>query len=275
MENENLLESIINESVKEMSIKKVMQTSDYHIPYMDVGAYEVMKQYAKDYKPDVFIINGDMVDFYRISHFDKNPDRKTTVKEELEQAKNILADLRNILPKKTKMYFLKGNHEDRLEKHLWNDEELYDLYRDYINMDNLLDFKKYKVNYIDATSDYWKKDSGHLAIGDTLIMHGDNRLNGAKGGKYAGYNTAIGLRKNVGIGHTHRLWLKGHSNGYDTVWGFEDGCLCQLSGTADWQHGFVTYNFDDTGCFNFELHPISNYKGLYTLKENKIYKFKK
>jgi len=58
------LEDIISTEKIPMKKEKVMVTSDYHIPFIDNKAYSVMREFAKDYKPSHFIINGDFVDFY-------------------------------------------------------------------------------------------------------------------------------------------------------------------------------------------------------------------
>lgn len=269
------LESIVEEN--KMKYEKVLVTSDYHIPYMDIKAYSIMKQYAKDYKPNHFVINGDFVDFYNLSVFEKNPERKSSLKSELETAKNILEDLRKTLGNKCKIYFVEGNHENRLQRFLWSNPEVAEL--DELKLNNLLDFDKYKINYIPVDRDYWSKDTGHLILGNTLITHGDNRLNGASTSKYSGYsvkNTILGATQmNTIMGHIHRLSHFYHSTPYGNLQGLEAGMLCEYTGTANWQQGFITFELigkrNQKKGINYQTHFID--KGIL-YNGSKIYKVK-
>jgi predicted phosphodiesterase len=226
--------------------KRVMITSDYHIPYMDDKAYMVMRDFAKDYKPDHFVINGDFVDFYNLSTFDKSPDRKYGVVDEVRMARDVLGDLSKTLKSSCKKYFLEGNHENRLQKYLWKNPELEGL--EELKLDRLLRFQESGFKYVNVNSDYWKTETGHLKLGNTIIMHGDNRLNGASTSKYSGYsvkNTMMGgTQMNTVVGHVHRLAMVYLSTPYDNFVGLESGCLCQRTGTANWQQGFVTFELE-------------------------------
>lgn len=250
--------------------KKVMFTSDYHIPFMDDKAYKCMKSYAKDYKPDYFVIGGDLLDFYSLSQFDKNPDRKFGVQDEITAANEMLDDLQSVLPRKTKIIYLEGNHETRLQKFLWKNKELHGM--DSLKLESLLELKERGIKFIGTSHDYWKNDSGHLKLGDVLNMHGDNRLNGAKLSANSGYsaiNTMKTMLSSVVIGHCHRL-SKVHIKTPDRMLtGMEAGCLCNHSGTANWQQGFVTYEFKAGKALNMRTHMIEKGK-LYI--DRKLYK---
>lgn len=252
------LEGVVDEKMKSVDVKKVMVTGDYHIPYMDYRAYDITKANAKKYKPDIFVINGDFLDCYSISMFDKNPLRKSNLKDEVDLGRKILKDLKESLPKKTEIYLLDGNHDMRIERRLWQDSEMYEVAAEYLNMQNLLQLDKLGIKYVRGDMDYWKKDTGHLRLGDVLIMHGDNRLNGAKGGMNAAINTAKNLRTNTIINHTHNLNLKYESNPYNEIFGGNAGCLCDLTGTANWQQGFFTFELVDEKAVNPQIHKIND-----------------
>lgn len=255
----------LEEMVDEMDekYKRVMVTGDYHIPFMDKQAYDVMKTYARMYKPDVFVINGDLLDFYGISKFDKNPERGTRVKEEIDLGRKCIQDLRKTLPKDTEIYLTGANHEGRFQKYLWSHApELYGV--EGLTVEEQLKLSESGVKFVRADNDYWKDDTGHLKLGNVLIMHGDNRLNGASTSKYSGYsvkNTMLGgLQQNVIMGHVHRLGQIYHSTPYGTLVGLEGGCLCKLSGTANWQQGFVTFELHNGKLVNPELVNINKGK---------------
>lgn len=266
------LENIVNEKMKERS-EKVMITGDYHIPFIDEKAYSSMLSYGKKYKPDYFIINGDFLDCYSISDFDKNPARKVGLKEEIELGRKYIKDIRKAFPK-AKIYFLEGNHDNRIERKLWKDSETYEVASEYFNVKDLLELDKYKIEHIKTDMDYWKKDTGHLQLGDVVIMHGDNRLNGASTSKYAGYsakNTMMTLQSSVAINHVHRLALVNHRTPYSNLVGMECGMLAQHTGTANWQQGFVTFELVNNKSVNHRIHRIED-GILYA--DGKIYKSK-
>ena len=247
--------------MKNIKPKKVMVTGDYHIPHIDDKAYSLMKSYAKDYKPNVFVINGDLVDFYTLSFWDKNPERKYDLITEIKQAKEILTDIRKTVGNKCEIYYLNANHEVRLRRYLSKQApELYAL--DELKIQNLFGLKNNDIKFIDADEDYWKQTNGHLKISDMVIMHGDNRLNGASTSKYSGYsvkNTILnGMQSNVIQNHVHRLALFHHTTAYGNYIGIEAGCLCEKVGTANWQQGFITFEYDNKGSFNHQLIHIKD-----------------
>lgn len=240
-------------------MNKVLVMSDWHYPFMDMKAYDIITKYAKDiYKPNYIILGGDLIDLYSLSLFDKNPERASNLEDELNGLKEILSGLRKKFPK-TKIYYLEGNHESRLQKYLWRHPELSSL--SALKLDNLLDLKRLKINYIGTSPDYWKKDAGHLVLGDFVIMHGDNRLNGARYSQYSGYsakNTMMTFQNSTMQGHTHRLGLVFNSSIYKQIMGAEVGCVCLIPGTSNWQCGMLTYEFDDKVTTIPRLYYIKN-----------------
>lgn len=249
--------------IKEISeLEKILIMTDLHVPYQDDKAIDCAIQYGKKmYKPDTIVINGDFLDFYSLSRFDKNPNRKDTVQDDLNMGKNYLEIIRKNFPK-AKIYYLEGNHESRLKKYLYKNIELVSL--EALKLENLLDLKKYKIEFVGSSPDYWKNktDIGHLKLGDSIIMHGDNRLNGASTSKYSCYsikNTIHGsTQSNTIIGHVHRLGMYYQSNPYNNIVGVESGCLCQISGTANWQQGFSTFEVVNDKSVNHKTYLIQN-----------------
>ena len=206
------LEEIINGEVEKLarnSYRKVLVYGDVHFPYHDGRALNVLYQYMRDYKPDVVVINGDLVDFYGISKYDKNPDH-FNVQYELDLANKHLERIRKLNPK-AKIYFIEGNHESRLEKYIYRHPELYGL--EVLKIENLFDLKRNKIEFVGADPDYWSKSAGYLEVGDVVVMHGDSKLNGASTSKYAGYsakNTMMAIQKSVVMGHIHRMAIVTH-----------------------------------------------------------------
>jgi len=237
-------------------LEKILVMGDIHGEFVDDRALDLTINYVRRvYKPDTIILNGDIVDFYGISRFDKDPLRKDNLQYELDITKKLLTDLRKYFPT-AKIYYLKGNHEERLKANLSKNPEFSGLTA--LKLENLLDFRSNKINYVKATSNYWKKDPGHLMIGDVVIMHGDNRLNGAKGGKYASINTMININHNTVINHTHKLGVNYYSNSYVNLFAINSGCLCQIAGMADFHQGFSTFEINNGKACNPRTYRIND-----------------
>jgi len=266
------LEDLINQEVvvMEKKMKRVLVYGDVHFPYHDEKALNILYKYMSEYKPNIVVMNGDIVDFYSISEWDKNP-HHFDIQYEIDLAKDHFNKVRKIVGKKTKIYFLEGNHEARLQRYVYKHSELDGL--DVLNLTSLFNFKQYNINFKGVDIDYWKKDNGHLQLGDVLIMHGDNRLNGASSSKYSGYsvkNTILGATQmNTIIGHVHKLALFYHKMANEYIVGIEGGSLCQSVGTANWQQGFVTFELYRNKMVNPRTHQIINGM-LY--EDGKLYK---
>ena len=242
-----------------INIKRNIIISDLHGEFLDRDAFLTTLLFIKDYKPNNLIINGDLVDFYGLSQFDKNPDRKNNIQQEIDNAKSILKSIRKTVGNETEIIYLEGNHEARLQRYFWRNPELKDL--DLLNIRNLLSLNEFSIRFIGVDNDYWKEDTGHYVIGDMLIMHGDSRLNGASVGKYSGYsvkNTMMNMQNNVSIGHGHKLALIHHTTPNGIMIGMETGCLCIKTGTANWQQGFVSFETYKEKTVNPRIYNIQN-----------------
>lgn len=249
-----------------VKVEKVMVISDIHIPYQSDNAVALMKQFAIDYKPNHFVINGDLVDFYGLSRFDKSPERRDSTQQELVKARALLKDLRKTLGPKTKMYFVEGNHEQRMQRYLSKNPELADMPELKIN--SLLKLGDYNIKYIKVDGDYWSEDTGHLKFGDVVVLHGDSRLNGASTSRNAGYsvmNTMKTMGSSVIMGHVHRLASVYARSAHKEIVGIEGGCLCKIPGNANWQQGFSTFETHSGKGKNFQAYHIDG-KQLYTGK---------
>lgn len=246
------LEQMVKQATKTMII------SDVHVPYQDDNSINEVEKFIKLYKPNNFIINGDYVDFYNLSKFEKDPKRKTSIVEELNQAKELLSRLNKALPPKCNKVFVHGNHENRLQGYLWKNPELEGLKE--LKLGNLLELDEFGFKEVAADRDYWKKDSGHYKVGDIIINHGDNRLNGAKTSAKSGYsahNTMMTMRSSIAMGHIHRLALVYNTTNGNTVVGMEGGCLSLIPANADWQHGFITFESKGNTSYNHQIHKLA------------------
>lgn len=90
--------------------------ADLHIPYQDKQAVEIVLDYAATKDIKKIVILGDLMDFYQISFFRKDPARKA-MEEEFKEGKMFLNYLRDKFPDIPILYMF-GNHEERLENYV-------------------------------------------------------------------------------------------------------------------------------------------------------------
>lgn len=221
---------------------KFVVLSDIHFPYHDSKALNAVYKFLAQTPTDIIILNGDILDFYDVSSFDKNPDRVNSLQKELDLANKFFRRLRQLST--GRIIFVKGNHEDRLERYLRKHPELYSL--DALKLPNLLGLDKYNIEY---------KDKG-FKLGSLKIIHGDMVR------KFSAYTARGELEKHDSSGissHTHR----GSAYFYRTperylAW-FESFCLCDLNpeyiDEPNWQQGFL-YGYVDKDSFAVTPIPI-------------------
>lgn len=197
--------------------KKILVLSDIHIPYHDVEAVQLAIEKGVTDGCDTVYLNGDILDFFKLSFHEKDARNRPTLKQELAMAKEFFQYLRYKLPNAT-IYFKPGNHEHRLERYLViKAPELLDCEEFKLNV--LLELEKFKIIYIDKRT---KVYFGHL-----LVEHGD-RMKGT-GGVNPSRTLFTKYKRHVLVGHFHRK--SEHSEKiYDgkLISTFSTGCLCEL-----------------------------------------------
>ena len=93
----------------------VVVLSDVHIPFQDDKAVSAALNYIECSAPEVVVLNGDIMDFYMLSRFTKGEGRNPM--EEIEMCRKFMSDVREAAPNAT-IYYVVGNHENRLEKNI-------------------------------------------------------------------------------------------------------------------------------------------------------------
>lgn len=251
-------------------LKTAVVVSDIHAPYHDDKALRVAEQVISDINPDVFVINGDLVDGYPISRFLKDPNRLETLQDELDASKDILQRFREVTPK-AKRYLTEGNHESRLSKVIATLDgparELARLesFQEAMSWTSLLRLKENGYQWV---SD---KDQPSVdIIPQFLVKHGSvvRRYSGYSAkGEYDNYH------RSGTSGHTHRLSQYYHSSLGETHLWVETGCLCSLKPDytkyPNWMQGFAVFTWSGNELPFVELVHINKHK---TIFRGSIYK---
>ena len=95
----------------------VVIASDIHIPFQDNAAVRSFVKYCKEKQPEVVVLNGDVLDMFMLSRFTKGEGRNPL--EEMTMCQGFLDSLRKAVPN-ADIYYVIGNHENRLEKYVLN-----------------------------------------------------------------------------------------------------------------------------------------------------------
>jgi len=242
---------------KQPNYKKVVFVSDIHAPYQDNKAIKALRSFIRWYQPNEIIFLGDVVDFYAVSSFTKDPSRAIKLQEEIDEAVDILDRICKLAPK-AKKYFLKGNHEHRMQKYLWSKAAELSGLRN-LQIPRLLKLDELKIQYI---------ENGKMRYHDMMVKHGNIVR------KFSAYS-ANGEFQSVGLsgvsGHTHRMGMFFHTNESGNYVWMECGHLCDdnqeyMEGsTANWQKGFGIGFYKNSGShrFNVNLIPIVNGKAMW------------
>lgn len=246
----NLIEGFIyTENNKTPTNIKIVQINDIHIPFHDKETINILYKFYADFLPDQIVIAGDMLDFYELSSFDKDPKRKFCIQDEIDQSYEFLKELKKYC---NNIHFIKGNHEDRLRRFLWKNPSLASI--KVLELPKLLNLDTLGINYHNFEYIF----NGFRFTHGTIVRQESGASAKAELLKYG---------NSMGSGHTHRLGMYVKTDSRGTVAAFEGGCLCGLNpeyidGIPNWQQGFIAYNF--IGCRYFaQPIPIIDHKFIY------------
>lgn len=228
--------------------------SDLHIPYQDMRAVRLLFYFLKEFQPDYLVLNGDVMDCWAISKFDKSPKFGSGLADEIEETIDILKTFRKICPN-TKMIYIEGNHEFRLRKYIISVAKELEGLRG-LSIQEQLGLKDMGIEYVASLEglsrfghNYWK--TGNLYIGHY------NRI-----AKHAGY-TAKNLLDDLGVSliqaHTHRFGTTSKTLLDRELIAVEQGCLCDLKPSyvvaPNWQAGFCVV-FRKKTSPRFQIYPV-------------------
>ena len=206
--------------------------SDVHLPFHD-DSLEVALAEGKRRGVDAIIINGDLLDFYSLSFFDKDVSI-TKLVDEREQGEAFLEHLRGRFPK-AQIIYKEGNHEERLWRYMIRKcVELKDLPE--LSLAGLLHTNNYGVRMV--TDKRPIKAGPHLQLlhGHEFLSPMTNPVNPARG-------LYLRTKCNSMCGDMHQTSQHTEAGLASTVSTWSVGCLCQLHPAYmplnKWNHGFA------------------------------------
>lgn len=227
---------------------RTLAIADLHSRFCDKRALSTAIEYGIKQKCDSVVIDGDYMDFYGFSRFDKSPMVLEGFYNEQEWGVDVLKLLQDCFGR---VYLKKGNHDIRrqqnAEKMSVQFPELFGL----ASYERYLDFEGSRVQFIE--------DYNHIVYGKLNIIHGHEYQGG--GGVHVAYNRMGKTMDNTLSAHSHKAQsvIKTNING-DIIGSWALGCLCNLhpryNPKNDWTQGFAILEKDSTGDFEVKNRLI-------------------
>lgn len=229
--------------------------SDIHLNFHDSQALEVALEHLEYQAPDTIILLGDVVDFYAISFFQRDPELRNLVNE-VKSLRQFLQHLRGRFPK-ARIIYKDGNHEERLQRYVW--ERIPEISA-LMTHDGVRVFSMEFIANSSSVGVELVGDKRPILLGEHLhLLHGHefrkpmtNPVNPARG---------LFLRTgcNAMCGDLHQTSQHTESGLAKTVSTYSIGCLCELHPAYmplnKWNHGFATVR-SHRGAWAVENHKI-------------------
>lgn len=208
----------------------ILVGSDAHIwPGELSTAFKGFIFLIKELKPKIVVLNGDVLDFPRISKHDPIEWNKTpTVKQEIEAVQVALKEIEKC---KCRRIWTRGNHDLRYETKLSKVAPEYQGLKGTLLQDHFPNWEHTWCLYINN---------------DVVIKH---RF---KGGTHATHNNVIWAGRNIITGHLHSAKVTPFDDYNGTRYGVDTGCLADPNSDAfnyseqnpkNWRSGFAVLTF--------------------------------
>lgn len=228
----------------------VLILSDLHIPFADRTAVRAVFGWARKRKISHIILNGDIADFYAVSRWETDPEKRNFA-EEISAIRTFLAGLRHTFPKAKIVYKL-GNHEERYERFLRQKApEL--LGCDVFSLGNVLRLERLGIQTV--------SDKRPIRLGRLLtVIHGheysfqiSNPVNPARGYFLRSKSHVLGAHFHQTSQHSERTIDQ------KVIAAWSTGCLCDLHPEYrplnNWNHGFAFVEVTKSG--GFQVHNFT------------------
>lgn len=232
-------------------MKKLFVIPDVHSPFYDRLAMRLVKLAIKEFKPNILVQCGDLLDCYSLSSFVPDPSRRLLFKDEVKITEKLLDELDSVAGGATKIITL-GNHEERLERYLHGRGPALTGTKG-LTIDEQLNLTK-RGWHVTAYKDYCR-------VGKAIFTHDLDY-------GYAGVarKALRDAQHTVIVGHAHRIetLVEGDATGtpkYAACFGWlgnpaRADYKHRLKANRDWAQGFGIGYMEPAGIIHFQAIPI-------------------
>ena len=235
-------------------MKKIAVISDLHIPHHNAELVEKIIRALRRKNYSKLIINGDLLDFYELSSYEKDSDLSTPIEESLDAA------IKFIRSTGMEVVYLLGNHEKRLDKYILKNSPVF---KNLITIKRYLALNQCNIEILDYQQEY-QVENCNLYIKHSPLSYGEN-LARISLKKASGRSFIYSCAHRMDMAVTRRITA--NMSFYDAV--YINPHLCDESspvfaytkGNQNWQSGFTTIKVKKTS-FYVEQHLIKDGKFL-------------
>ena len=246
--------------------QRIAALFDIHCPYHSIEALTAALEWLKAHEPTIVVIGGDFFDFYGLSRFLKDPDKRSPA-EEIRTGIELLKAIYVALKPKNGLVFKMGNHDERFEHFLWQKmgemaglQDLEEMKE--ITLENILRKRlgpEFPLAFVG--------DKRIIKAGNLNITHGHEFPSGISSPVNIARGLYLRAKANAMCGHSHRTssHVEQDINGQMiTTWSV--GALCELTPLYmpinSWNHGVCLITLEENGDFSVENKRIKNGKVL-------------
>ena len=224
-----------------IACNNILVISDLHFPFHSISAITAALRHGLDHKVNTILINGDLIDFYALSRFEKDK-KLRNLQNELDVTRQFLSKLRELFPN-AHIYYKYGNHDVRWERYIKLNAAEFDGMDEFL-LQTILHLPKHHIIPL--------HDKTLIHAGKLVIVHGHELYGGG------GVTPAKGLYNKAGcnalMSHVHRTSEYIDRNlKSETIGCWSIGCLSELrpeyNPAAKYNHGFAHVTTGEDGMF--------------------------
>lgn len=231
--------------------QRIAALFDIHCPYHSIEALTAALEWLKAHEPTIVVIGGDFFDFYGLSRFLKDPDKRSPA-EEIRTGIELLKAIYVALRPKNGVIFKMGNHDERFEHFLWQKmgemaglQDLEELKE--ITLENILR-KRLGPDFPLA----FVGDKRIIKAGNLNITHGHEFPSGISSPVNIARGLYLRAKANAMCGHSHKSSSHSETNINDEmIVTHSIGCLCELNPLYmpinSWNHGVALIELPEDG----------------------------
>jgi predicted phosphodiesterase len=233
-----------------LAARRVLVLSDLHYPFHDPVAIECALQFGDGYKPDAVLVNGDLIDFDRISRFDYDSHGPST-DESIGMVRSFWQHIKARFPRARRIWKF-GNHDERMELYIMRNAP------EATNEQRIAWRDKAGVTESGVTV---VSDKRPVMLGKLRVLHGHEKGKGVFNPVNQARGAFLRLIASVLEGHGHRTseHTERTADG-DIISCRSTGCLCGLwpdyARINKWDQSFATVDVAKDGNYVCRVHRI-------------------
>lgn len=223
-------------------MKQYLLCPDLHIPFSCAKFMALIIKLLKAHRFDGIVNLGDALDFWQLSTYDKDPARKNTIMDDIDEWNKVLTEWCVLLPEGAEIHLLEGNHCARLLRYV--SRHARDIHEIVKPMPMLLNLKERNaVGHVKFTWHPYAKWNSCM-LGDCLLLHGFYY------NQHVAMTNLAKYRRNTVSGHTHRVQYVSDGVHYSISLGHgsDESLTAHQPTPTGWQQalGVLTVNADKT-----------------------------